>query len=121
MMTAADSLAQTRPLLVALVERKRRSTGSKMAAYLAVARTVGRSTTWVRKVVGRQFVAIELHDYLNIANAYRAACERMEAEAELEKQRFYALGKAANAVADSAFPKNALEDGQALEGEGEEE
>ena len=42
--------------------------------------------------VGRGPVAIERHVFENIANAYRSACERIEAERDLERARFELKG-----------------------------
>lgn len=104
MLTEADTLEQTRPLVAAMVERATRRAGSRMAAYHDVGRDIGRAAEWVRKLVGRRRVVVELHDFLNIAAAYRRLCERIEAEAERERMRVLALRGEVDAVLESACP-----------------
>jgi hypothetical protein len=93
MRTAADTLNEAHPIVASLVDLAQRRAGSRMTAYHDVARSIGQSASWVRKLVGRQPVAIERHVFENIANAYRSACQRIEAERDLERARFLALGK----------------------------
>ena len=82
MLSATDAINEIRPIARALVEREERSTNSRMAAYERVASRVGASSSWLRKLVGRQEVALAAHTYENIKQAYRRACERIEHEAE---------------------------------------
>lgn len=103
MRTAVDTLNETHPIVVGLVDLAQRRAGSRMTAYHEVARSIGQSASWVRKLVGRQPVAIERHVFENITNAYRSACERIEAERDLERARFLALGKVLHEI-DSSGP-----------------
>lgn len=99
MMTAAETMDQARPLAAAMVERAERQLHSRMAAYERVASVVGVSPSWLRKLIGRQpGVTVEHHEFYNLAAAYRAVCARIEGEAELERQRFLALGRTADAA-----------------------
>ncbi len=76
MITAEDALEQVRPSLAQLVKHRQRAVGSRMAAYNDVGAPLGRSASWVRKVLGRApDVVVGLHDYLNITKL----CERIEA------------------------------------------
>ena len=86
MITAADGIDRARPFAAALVEREERRSGSRMSAYAAVARTVGVSESWLRKLLGRQPVVVAVHEYINLASAYVASCERIEAEADRQRR-----------------------------------
>lgn len=119
MMTTADSVERTRPLLEALVGFAERRTGSRMAAYADVARAIRKSPRWVRRLLGRGAVSVELHDFLNIASVYRRACERIEAEAEQQRLRFLALGREADAVVARAVPAVGLEEGRGPQSQGQ--
>jgi hypothetical protein len=110
MLTATQSVDQARSLSAALVERAERATRSRMAAYEQVASMVGVSSSWLRKLIGRQpGLSIEAHEFLNIAEAYRSICRRIEAEAELERLRFLAIGREADATAEGARNLGAVE------------
>lgn len=99
-MTTAADLAF--PRVGALVDLAERRGGSRMNAYGDVGRRIGASASWVRKFLGRQPIRLDADTFLNIHAAYRAECERLEAEAELEWARFRALGKGDDAMADQA-------------------
>jgi hypothetical protein len=72
-----------------------------MCAYSEVARTIGETGSWVRKFLGRQRVRLDADTYLNIQAAYERECARWEAEAELQKARFFALRGRDHAMAQS--------------------
>lgn len=110
MRTAADTLNEAHPIVAGLVDIAQRRAGSRMTAYHDVARSIGQSASWVRKLVGRQPVAIERHVFENIANAYRSACERIEAERDLERARFLALGKVLHEIDPSGPAAMGLEE-----------
>lgn len=102
-MTGADTLNHARPFAAALVDREERRTGSRMTAYEIVASTVGVSSSWLRKLLGRQpGLIVEAHEFLNIAHAYRSLCERIEAEAQRERALAAALREKADAALASA-------------------
>lgn len=86
MMSSEDMIERARPFAVALVEHQERRTGSRMQAYESVARWCGVSSSWVRKLVGRQQTDLRAHQYLNLLSAYRSLCERLEVEAENERR-----------------------------------
>lgn len=98
MMTAADTADRARPFVAVLVEGAERATGSRMAAYDTVARSVGVSRSWIRKLLGRQQLTIEYHEFYNIAAAYRSLCERIEADAKRDRDRLAALKGEADAA-----------------------
>lgn len=99
-MRAADA---TYPLLGALLDRAHKRSGSRMNAYADVARTIGETGSWVRKFMGRQRVRLDADTYLKIKHEYERECARWEAEAELQKARFFALGREDNAMAQAAI------------------
>ncbi|MGU3403387.1 hypothetical protein [Methylobacterium brachiatum] len=72
-----------------------------MNAYDAVGRDIGESGSWVRKFLGRQPVRLDADTYLAIQDRYARECERWEAEADLQRARFFALGKGDDAMAQS--------------------
>lgn len=83
MITAEQALERARSPLAALVAERERSAGSRMRAYGLVGAPLGRSATWVRKVLGRApDVTVGLHDALNIATLYARVCARIEAAAD---------------------------------------
>ena len=56
----------------------------------------------MRKFLGRQPIRLDADTFLNIHAAYRAECDRLEAQAELEWARFRALGEGDDAMAYQA-------------------
>ena len=105
LLTAEELLFRVRPLASALIDHKRRETGSKMTAYERVASSVGGSASWLRKLLGRQpNVDLAAHQYMNIVALYRKLCERIEAEAENERRKLEALMDHADAFLDSPLP-----------------
>lgn len=83
MMTAEQALEQIRPDLASIVAVKERRLGSRMRAYEALGSKLGRSPTWIRKVLGRApDVTVGLHDALNIRAAYERLCARVENAAD---------------------------------------
>lgn len=93
MMTADQALEQIRPDLASIIAAKERKLGSRMRAYESLGSKLGRSPTWIRKVLGRApDVTVGLHDALNIRAAYERLCKHIadgtEAiEAENQKLR----------------------------------
>lgn len=83
MMTADQALEQIRPDLASIIAVKERTLGSRMRAYESLGSKLGRSPTWIRKVLGRApDVTVGLHDALNIRAAYDRLCARMESAAD---------------------------------------
>lgn len=93
MMTAEQALEQIRPDLASIVAVKERTLGSRMRAYESLGSKLGRSPTWIRKVLGRApDVTVGLHDALNIRAAYERLCKHIAdgtdaIEAENQKLR----------------------------------
>ncbi|MEN3229215.1 hypothetical protein PUR21_16485 [Methylorubrum rhodesianum] len=83
MMTAEQALEQIRPDLASIIAAKERTLGSRMRAYESLGSKLGRSPTWIRKVLGRApDVTVGLHDALNIRAAYERLCARVESAAD---------------------------------------
>lgn len=92
MQNSARILDLTRSAAAMLVERKQRQTGSRMTAYEAIASSIGTSSSWLRKFLGRSPDAKP--DFilgLNIISSYTLLCTRVEQEAEIERMRCHAL------------------------------
>ncbi|MBB5762437.1 hypothetical protein ABEV34_28495 [Methylorubrum rhodesianum] len=78
MMTADQALEQIRPDLASIIAVKERTLGSRMRAYESLGSKLGRSPTWIRKVLGRApDVTVGLHDALNIRAAYERLCKHI--------------------------------------------
>ena len=56
--------------------------GRRGDAYLAIARRIGRSPVWVRKLIGRQGGGLDANVYWAIVDAYKAHRARLEAKAD---------------------------------------
>jgi len=85
MITAEQALERVRPDLAEIVSAKERVLGSRMLAYDRLAVTLGRSPTWIRKVLGRApDVTVGLHDALNIRAAYERLCSTVAAAADAQ-------------------------------------
>jgi len=118
MFTASEAIDRTRPFAVALVAREQRKTASRMLAYDRVAAKAGVSSAWLRRLVGRRHVSVALQDFLNIYSAYCRACERIEAEAEHERQMLLALKDKTHAVFEGVVPPLVLPKSESEEIEG---
>ena len=103
MLTAVETMDRARPIAVALVDREQRQSLSRRVAYGRVALRIGVSVSWLRKFIGRQPVTLAANELLNLLAAYRRLCERIEAEAEIERQKLLALKDEPNAAFESAL------------------
>jgi hypothetical protein len=93
MKTADDIAGEVRARLHDLVVSAERSTGSRMTAYQTVARRIGTSASFVRKVIGRQQVSLLAHvtDNIRAAHAaYEAACASVERAAAAQRDEYFA-------------------------------
>jgi hypothetical protein len=101
-MSAASLTDATRSALGALIAREERRVGSKEVALEIVARTVGASSSWIRKFLSPQSAAAEprITLFLNIRIAYENLCNRVEQEHRLEEARIAALRERLNAPVD---------------------
>lgn len=99
MITPDDAREAVRPPLVLLVDHHVEQGSDRMQAYGRVAGLVGRSSAWVRRVLGRDPRAtVGLHDALNIRAAYDRVCAHVEATTA----RVDALADALEDYADEA-------------------
>lgn len=115
MITAEQALERARSPLAALVAERERSAGSRMRAYGLVGAPLGRSATWVRKVLGRApDVSVGLHDALNIAALYERVCARIEARADKVEAGNNALREELHAALSGAAAPLARTQGPAV-------
>jgi hypothetical protein len=92
MSTAAITSALTRSAANSLVERAERQTGSRMAAYVTVAQTVGTSADWLRKFInGTEAKEPKWTVGWNLLDQYNRVCNRVECEIETERQKIRTL------------------------------
>lgn len=104
MVGAAEPIESARELLSFVVERERRRVGSKIRAYEIVSAAVGRSRSWVEKIIGRQQGPGLSHEtMLAIVAKYNAICERLEADAEHDRRLAAALREHAHAAITGAL------------------
>jgi hypothetical protein len=86
MSSAAITSALTRSAAYSLVERAERQTGSRMAAYVMVAQTVGTSAEWLRKFInGSEAKEPTWTIGWNLLDHYNKICNRVEQEIETER------------------------------------
>lgn len=107
---SAEIVDTTRAMAAALVARAERETGSRMSAYERVAARVGVSASWCRKFIAGDPSAkrVSFVAGLNIVEQYRRLCERIEAEAEIERVRADALMRDFDAATAGALDVVAL-------------
>jgi hypothetical protein len=99
MSTAAITSALTRSAANSLVERAERQTGSRMAAYVTVAQTVGTSAEWLRKFInGSEAKEPKWTVGWNLLDQYNRICNRVEHEIETERQQIRTLKGQIDAV-----------------------
>ena len=103
MHSAVEMQERVRPYACALVDHHRHRTGSRMTAYVHVADAIGVSTSWVRRLIGRQPIGLAAHEYLNLLAAYTSLCERIEQQAEHERMLTRALKGQADEAIQSAL------------------
>jgi len=117
--TSAAITNMTRERAHILVDRAERKTGSRMAAYEAVAKAVGASPGWLRKLIkGYEAKEPRATIYENIRAQYEALCSRVERENELDEARLRLLMGNAHEVIESNL-EQAGRQGQAVVGEDE--
>ena len=98
MITSAQINGHTKLQATELFESAKRSTGSKMLAYAAVASAIGVSPGWFRKYVrGYEAKEPKATVYENIRANYEAFCNRVEQENEKDELRLQALRRGPNA------------------------
>ena len=85
-MQAAD-LEQARETVKEIVAREEMRSASRMLAYQAVGRRVGRSSSWIRRLLGGVDVGLSLATWKAINLAYIAHCERIVRDAETARRR----------------------------------
>jgi hypothetical protein len=111
MMTADDELRFARPKVIEMIEHLREAGYTQMRAYSHLAKMVGKSPRWVRRIVGRSPEAeVRLRDAWNIAAAYDRLCARVEAAADAQEAR--------NAIIEGKL--HAAREGRSAMGEGDE-
>jgi hypothetical protein len=118
-MINSATISTTRAQANELVARAERTTGSRMAAYEQVARTVGASSGWIRKFV-RGYEAKEPRAtlYENIKASYDALCARIEQDNRDDERRLKALRGIRDAITEGASAESDTED-ENLVGEGD--
>ena len=77
----------TRSVAAALVDREERRVGSRMVAYEIVAQTVGTTSAWLRSFLSTNGAKEPRFSVgLNLIEAYRRVCERVELAGDRERR-----------------------------------
>jgi hypothetical protein len=101
-MSAVALTDATRSALGILIELEARRVGSKEVALEVVAKTIGASSSWLRKFLSPQSTVAEprITLFLNIRLAYENLCTRVEQQNRLDEARIAALRERLNAPVD---------------------
>jgi len=93
----------TQSALRVLLEQEGRRLGSKTEAYESVARTIGASSSWIRKYLTYDDRVAEprVSLFQNISKAYDHICSRVELEREIERAKLAAVKDEIDAVNQS--------------------
>jgi hypothetical protein len=102
-MTSATMTAATKSALRLLLEQEARRLGSKTLAYDEVARSIGASTSWIRKYLTYDDRVAEprVSLFQSISKAYETICRRVEQEQQIERAKLAAIRNDINAVTES--------------------
>lgn len=111
-MSAAALTSTTRNALGALVEREERRTGSRTRAYENVGRSVGISSSWVRKFLAKSEEVKEprISLFQNIRASYEILCSRVELENRADELRLKAIKGEIDAVIEGFVAQAVRED-----------
>lgn len=92
-MSSVEFTATTKSVLRALIDREAVKSGSRTVAYEKVAKTIGASSSWVRKFLTYEDKVAEprITLFRNIAAYYNNVCERIEAENREDEHRLRQL------------------------------
>ena len=106
-MSNVEFTATTKSALRALIEREAVKSGSRTVAYEVVARTIGASTSWVRKYLTYDDKVAEprITLFRNISDYYNNVCERIEAENREDEHRLRQLRGKMDAISKSIGPQ----------------
>lgn len=104
-MSAVELTRLTRSAAADWVEREQRRTGSRMTAYEIVAQSVGTSSDWLRKFIAdREAKQPSWTVGWNILLLYRRVCERVELEANNEREKARLIQRKIDAVIEGVSP-----------------
>ena len=99
MVKPEEIFEHVRRRLVALITHERAQTGSTVVAQKAIARRVGVSHPWIKRIVGRYAgVTIHAHTYLTLEEIYaryERTCRLVEQQGDQAKAEALRLEKAA--------------------------
>lgn len=93
----------TQSALRVLLEQEDRRLGSKTEAYESVARTIGASSSWIRKYLTYDDRVAEprVSLFQSISKAYDNICSRVELERDIERAKLAAIRDEIDAVNQS--------------------
>ncbi len=104
-MASATMTAATKSALRLLLEQEARRLGSKTLAYESVAKTIGSSTSWIRKFITYDDRVAEprMSLFQSISKAYDSICNRVEQEQDVERAKLAAVRDQIHAVNQSIY------------------
>lgn len=106
-MSSVEFTATTKSALRALIDREAVKSGSRTVAYEIVGKTIGASSSWVRKFLTYDGAVAEprITLFRNIATYYNNVCERIEAENREDEHRLRQLRGKIDAISAGIGPK----------------
>jgi len=106
-MSVIDLSSATRTALGILLEKEEIRWGSKEVAYDQVARSIGASSSWLKKYLSPQSTVAHprLDLFERIRVTYGKLCDRIEEENRLEEARITALKDHLNETTESFMEK----------------
>lgn len=85
--TTAAGRGRARSWAEEIIRRDEGRAGGRMLAYDNLGRRIGRSGTWVRRLIGGEAVGLAHETFERMREAYLRHCARIEAEAETARRR----------------------------------
>ena len=99
-MSTIEFTPTTKDVLRDLIERETKRVGSRTLAFENVARTIGASSSWIRKFITYEDRVAEprMTLFQNIAAYYANVCSRIEHEQQAEREKSARLLGKLNAI-----------------------
>lgn len=99
-MSTVEYTSATKSALRAMLEVEARRSGSRTLAYEKVAKTIGASSSWIRKYLTYDDRVAEprVSLFQSISKAYDIICSRVELERDIERAKLNAIRDEINAV-----------------------
>lgn len=97
-LTTAASRTRVKGWAEEIIRRDEGRAGGRLLAYDNLGRSIGRSRTWVRRLLGGEAVGLAHETFERMREAYLRHCARIEAEAEAARRRAALLRLQSDAI-----------------------